>query len=57
MKFDRLQIKLMIGLALFIILYILIVILAPKENNKENIINEKIYMEKNQINIRQNIVN
>lgn len=47
----------MIGLALFIILYILIVILAPKENNKENITNEKIYMEKNEINIRQNIVN
>ncbi len=57
MKFDKLQIKLIIGLVLFIILYILIVILAPKENNKENIINEKIYMEKNQINIRQNIVN
>lgn len=56
MKFDRLQIKLVIGLVLFVILYILIVILEPKENNNNNITNEKSYMEKNQINIEQNIV-
>lgn len=56
MKFDRLQIKLVIGLVLVIILYILIVILEPKENNNKNITNEKKYIEKNQINIEQNTV-
>lgn len=53
MKFDRLQIKLLIGLIVFIILYLLIVILEPKENNNDNITNEKVYMEKNQNNIEK----
>jgi len=56
MKFDKLQMKLIIGLVFCIILYILIVILEPKENNNAKITNEKIYMEKNQINIEQNTI-
>lgn len=50
MKFDRLQIKLVIGLVLCIILYILVAALE----HKENITNKNLYMEKKQINIEQN---
>ena len=49
MKIDRLQIKLIIGLMFVMILGILIYLLEPKENNENNTLNKKIYINTNQI--------